>query len=357
MGIEYLSFLMDLESRMRVIQEDEYARFMASENQWWEPFVKVQPSMSRRELFFWVLSTARIEAQGYGGNVEFEDMSIIEADYTVLDAGKGIKIRKNKFEDLYNNTQGGEGIMLAEAWTRQISAQAAYWPQRQVAALLNAGETGKSYDGVPYFSSSHPYNPLDDASATFSNIFTSTASGIYPGALKIDESVTLDVAYQNLAKAIAYIKSIKMPNGKDPRFLVPKYLLVPPALQTRASLLTDAKFFALASTGGAGVADMAGTIKRWGLNTPVVAPELDSTHSGGSDTSWYIGCEEVTSSQLGALLYIDREPFKITYYTGDGGGTGVDAILDRSRELEWHVHGRNVAGYGHPYALFKAKAA
>jgi len=60
---------------------------------------------------------------------------------------------------------------------------------------------------------------------------------------------------------------------------------------------------------------------------------------------------------FGAFVYVDREAFRITYYTGQGGGNGVDAILDRADELEWHCKGRNVAGYGHPYTFFKIKAA
>lgn len=351
MGLVNLPFVFDLESRMRVIQEDEYTRFMASENQWWAPFTKVHPSASRKELFFWILSTATIEPQGKGGNVEYDDMVTLETDYTNLDAGKALKIRKQQFQDL-----DGNGIQVAEAWTRQISAQAAYWPQRQVSQLILNGETGLAYDGKPFFADDHPNNKFDLSLGEYTNIFT---SGAGPGALPIDESVDLDEAFDNVSKAIAYIKSLKMPNGRDPRFLVPKYLLVPPALQTRAMLLTDAKYFALQAGGGAGSADVAGVIKRWGLNTPVVAPEFSAAITGNNDddTSWYIGCEQMTSSQLGALLYVDREPFKITYYTGEGGGTGVDAILDRAQELEWHTHGRNVAGYGHPFALFKVKAA
>jgi hypothetical protein len=39
----------------------------------------------------------------------------------------------------------------------------------------------------------------------------------------------------------------------------------------------------------------------------------------------------MSATQMGAFVYYDREPFKITYYTGNGGGTGVDANLDRWR--------------------------
>lgn len=352
-----VQFLYDLESRLKVIQEDEYSRFAANENMWWEPFVKVQTSASRKELFFWILSTATIEPQGKGGNIEFDDMVLLESDYTPLDAGKGLRIRKQQLQDL-----DGNGVQVAEAWVRQISAYAGYWPQRQSSALILNGESGICYDGGAYFNTAHPLNPYNSLAGTYANLFTSTAgsgSANNPGALKIDNSVTLDVAFQNVGTAIAAIKTIKMPNGRDPRFLLPKFLIGPPALQTRIVQLTDAKEIAFAATGGAGSADVSGVIKRWGLNTPVIAPEFAAAFTGNSadDTSWYIGCEQMTSSQLGALLYVDREPFDITYYTGDGGGTGVDAILDRSQELEWHTHGRNVSGYGHPYALIKIKAA
>ncbi len=349
MGPNDIPFLFDLESRMRIIQENEYARFMASENQWWQQFMKVRPSQSRKELIFWILSTATIETQGKGGNIQFDDMSIVETDYTVLDAGKGLRIRKQQLEDL-----DGNGVQVASEWTAQTSAYAAYWPQKKLAGLINSGETILAYDGLSYFNASHLLDPNDDAVGTYSNLFTGgNALPIHGSGAG---SVTLDVALENIGKAVSRIKSIKMANGVDPRFLVPKYLVAPPALQTRAVQLTNAKFIAQAAASGGGSADVEAMIKQWGLNTPVIAPELGADF-GGDDTSWYIGCEQLTTSQLGAFVYVDREPFAIKYYTGQGGGTGVDAVLDRAMELEWHTHGRNVGGPGHPYMFFKCKAS
>jgi hypothetical protein len=76
----------------------------------------------------------------------------------------------------------------------------------------------------------------------------------------------------------------------------------------------------------------------------------------GSDTTYYLVMGEATSTQLGSLLHLVRKPFKVTYYTGDQGGTGVDAILDRANELEYHVQGRMANQYGHPYGLVKVGA-
>ena len=64
----------------------------------------------------------------------------------------------------------------------------------------------------------------------------------------------------------------------------------------------------------------------------------------------------VGNRQLGGLVYVEREPFHVTYYTGEGGGTGVSVDLDRTDTLEWHIKGRNVADYGHPYLIFKCTA-
>ncbi len=96
-------------------------------------------------------------------------------------------------------------------------------------------------------------------------------------------------------------------------------------------------------------------IRNWGFSMPIEAVELSTAMTGvaADDTAYYVAVQEMSATQLGAFIYFDREPFKITYYTGQGGGTGVDAILDRARELEWHCQGRNVLSYGHPFLMFK----
>jgi phage major head subunit gpT-like protein len=252
----------------------------------------------------------------------------------------------------------------------------AYWPQKQAAMAVLNGENALCYDGQYFFkgwnSSSHtgyhPYNPFKTSLGGYANVFTGSAdvgSGYsYPGACRIDDGVTLDNAVIALSKAFAYIGSIKQANGVDPRFLRPRGLLVPPRMVARAQQLTNAKFIAQAAASGGGSADISAIISNWGQLPPVEVTEFGGNYSytmpdgstvTGDDDTAYLYVEEIGSRQLGGLVYIDREPFKITYYTGQGGGTGVDAFLDRANELEWHCQGRNVTGYGHPYLLFKLK--
>lgn len=344
-------FLFDFESNMQAITESEYARM--TKNLWWQKIVKVRPSNSKRERIAWLLSTAKIEDGGKGGNISFDDLVTVSVEYENRNAQAGLELDRNQLEDL-----DGSGLDLAAKWSADIGAYMAYWPQKQAAKFVRNGENAAlsaSYDGLAFFHAAHPLDPFEPNSDTYANVFTGAANGSYPGALKIDASVSLEVAFGNLQKAIAYVRgAIKMPNSEDPRFLNPLCLIVPPALTARAQQLTNAKFIAQAASSGGGSGDIEAVIRNWGLAEPIEAAELGADF-GGSDTSWYLAVNEAAASQLGALVYVDREPFKITYYTGQGGGTGVDAVLDRARKFEWHCQGRNVLGGGHPYLLFKAK--
>jgi hypothetical protein len=333
-------FLFNFESRMRLITEAEYLRMTSSEAIWWDKVTRVIPSGAGREIFSWVLNTAQIEKQGKGGNVEFEDMVTKTAEYTVEQAGKGLRLEKNQFKDL-----DGNGIQLGTEWAAQMGAQHGYWPQSQIADLLKNGHTRLGYDGKNFFATDHPNNGIDADAGTFKNLHVAP----------IDESVTAEVAVKNLGGVYASIGSMKMPNGVTPRFLRPKGILCSPTLMLRASQITDAKFIAMSAGSGGGSGDLAGVIKKLGFGEAIQADELAGFESG---TTYFVICEQVAASQLGAFAYVDRESFTIRYYTGaGGGGGGLDSLLDRTNTLEWLTSGRNVSGYGHPYLIHKVTAA
>ena len=341
-----VQWLMDFESRMQRIVENEYLRLVASDNMWWDLITRVRPSGSKRELLAWILNTAYLVDQGQGGNIDFEEPVMIETEFTVAFAGKGLRLRRAQFEDL-----DGNGVDFATEWSAQMGAQHGYWPQRKIAELLKNGEIGTTYDGQPFFSTSHPNDGNKNGDTTYG-----TFSNLLVGAgYRIDSGVSLDQAAINLAAVYKAIRGLKMPNGKDPRLLRPAGILCGPSMGPRVSQLLDAKFLAIASAaGGGGSGDFSGYTSRMGYGKVTEAAELTEAEY---DTSYYVVVEQLGSSQLGGMVYVDREPFSIRYYTGRGGGVGVDAILDRSDMLEWHSSGRNVAGYGHPYLLFKVKAA
>lgn len=343
------SFLWDLESNMRVISATEYERL--ARKVWWPRVMKVAPkSNSKRERVSWLLDTAQIKPTGKGGNVEFDDIVSQTTEVEFENAAAGLKLKKEQFEDL-----DGNGIDLAAHWSRQIGALSAYWPQKKLAELLrsNSGAGPKAYDNLNFFATNHPYNPYNTSAGTYANVFTGAASGIYPGAIKIDSSVTLEEAINNIAKAIAYISSIKMPSGDDPRFLQLAEIIVPPALAARARMVTGGSLIPVAGIGGGvGSADLSPMVRNFGLSTDIIeAPELASGFTGGSDTDFYLVMEEITSNPLGGFSYVPRDEFTTIYH-----GPQTDAQLARIKEFQWTCEGRNNILAGHPFLIFKCKA-
>jgi len=344
MGALTPEFLFDLESNMSVISSREYQRLLNAS--WWNLIARRMDSGAKKERINWLLDTAKIQrpnAKRGGGQAIFDDLVALTTEYENENANGGLKLKKEQLEDT-----DGNGVQLATEWSRQIGAYAAYWPQKELARAIRANPV--TYDGVAFFATNHPVNPFLPAAGNFANLFTGVAAGGYPGALPIDESVTLDVAVANVQKALAYIASIKMPNGEDPRQLRAVRILVPPALVARAQQITNAKFIAQAAVTGGGAADFEAVVRNWGFGQPVEAAELGAAF-GGSDTSWYILTEEITTNELGAFVYVDREPFAILFH-----GPMSSAELARKRELQWLTEGRNVIGAGHPYLFFRADA-
>lgn len=374
------SFVMQYERRMRALTEVEYARRLAAENTWWNKVLRTIDIEGKSERVTWLLSTALIEPVGPSGagEITFEDLVTQTVEYPVLRHGKGIKVQRDQIEDL-----NGTGLNVLSEWSQQIGNEMAYYPQRLAAQLILNGAatdgTANAYDGKPFFgdnSHKHPNNPFNAGAGSYANYLHGSSSGSYPGALPIDDSVSTDTALTNLGKAIAYIASLKMPNGVDPRFLTPKYMIVPPRMAPRVRQLHDAKYIAQAASSGGGSGDVEALIRGWGLGEPLVAQEFaasssynfkvatadpttgalqskDVTGVTGSDTTWYLVCQEMQTTQLGGLLHVMRKPFKVTYYSGDQANSGLDAILDRANELEYHVQGRQSVQYGHPYTIFR----
>lgn len=341
MGQLTTSFLFDVERRMRIVSEQSYNRLNA--NVWWREVAREMPSTGKSERLLWLLDTAQIEPiNKLGGEVLFEDIVSRTTEYEVGSSAAGLKLNRNQLDD-----HDGGGVQLANHWSRQMGAYAAYWPQKQVAAAIRAN--GTTYDGLAFFHASHPYNPFDSSAGTFANRLTGAASGDYPGAVPISGN-TLDVAFENLGKAINYVHTIKMANGVDPRGLRVKKILVPSALVSRAQQLTNAKIIAQAAASGGGGADVEAVISNWGIGSPIEAVELGASF-GGSNTSYYLLCEGITGDDVGAFTYVNREPFSIVYNDQMSSDQ-----LARANELQWLTRGRNVVGNGHPYLLFRCEA-
>lgn len=350
MGLSLAEVVASAEKRWQRIQETEYARFASST--WYTRVAKIRQSASRTEIVSWLLSNVTIVDQGtVGGNVKFDDLVEIYTEYTNAYAGNGLKLPRAKFEDISNGVIGGEGIQAGAEWSAQTGMYSAYWPQKKVADFMKAGETNIGYDGKPLFATDHPVNPSDPSKGTFRNLITDPA-------YTITKTKTPDQNLDALKNISALVRKIKMPNGVDPRFLRIKDIIVGPELAPTLNEVVNAKFLARYAGGGTsagGSSDVSTVLSRAGYGEVVEADEFSATSD--DDASVYIVCEQASQSQLGALVYVDRQPFITRYFTGLGGGTGADAELSRKEELEWHCTGRNVVGAGHPFLIFKVRPA
>lgn len=350
-------FLITFKDNLRAITEASYQGKL--KNLRYQRFTKVMTSESENEILSWLLSTAMLRRNGQGGNIRYGTLGQVKQSYRNGNFNDGLVVFRNQIEDL-----DGRGVQVASEWNRQIGADIAYFPQREVVTQLLNGETGTCYDALPFFSKLHPVNPLNPGSSLYANIFTGAVSGAYPGALPIDESVSVDVALSNINKALAYISGIKMPNGVDPRFLTVNAILHPPKLRARVQQLTNARFIAQAATGGAGSGDVSAVVTDQALGDPICMAELGASQTyplddsgattiSGDDTSYYLLCQERDASELGAMVWINREPVSIQFFSGLDGS---NVELAEARKMKWIAQGRATAGYGLPYFLFKVKA-
>lgn len=125
-----------------------------------------------------------------------------------------------------------------------------------VTAQLEANPTG--FDGVDFFSGSHPYNVLDASIGTYDNDVTGAGTNLTAA---------------NIGLARKGFREIKGPNGK-PLGVRLLGILVPPALEETMRQIAEARVIVQSSTVGAVDNIYVGT-KYW------VSDQLDS------DTEWY----------------------------------------------------------------------
>lgn len=352
MGLNIVSWTANVETNMRAISNDEYARFQRPENKWWDTAATRLTVATTKQILTWFVNSAQLYPQGQGGNFSYADPLQLTTDFTPATSGAAVKVRRQEIEDIDGNgVLSGAALAPLTAWARDMGAQFGYWPQLQIAALIKAatGTTlGTAYDGLAYFHTAHFNNGKDSSDGTYANLLS---GGTYAPATGVSDDVRLAA----LAKVYLAMAIVKNATGTQVRMLRPSAILCGPSLYPTMARLLDSKFIAAnASVAGAGgSSDFSGFLTRLGYGRVMLAPELVESEW---DTNYIVLADRGGEADLGAFVYVDREPYSIRYYTGRGGGTGVDAILDSADVLEWHASGRNTAGFGHPFLAFKAAA-
>ncbi len=139
-------------------------------------------------------------------------------------------------------------------------------PDQQIAAEISANNTG--FDGVSFFSASHPIDPSGFTSGTQSNILTTSA-----------------LSSTNLAKAQAQMMGFVGPDGY-PMGSYGDTLLVPPSLKYVADTLANATFYPGASNSSSSVFSAVSNVWQ-GQFRVVCSPYLADTGNPATAV-WYL---------------------------------------------------------------------
>lgn len=319
-------FVVTFETEIKGLVTGNWER--VSRNLMWDRLMKTRPASGKVEILTWLLETAKIYPEGNGGNKRFDDMVAATHSIEIEDFGAGLNLTKNEIEDnqLRDNPSVG-ALDYAAKWARDIGAAAAYHPQDLLFKLIKAGLVQKSYDGVSFFNAAHPIN-ANGGGATYSNIIPNVPLIIAPAGAQNEQDVRL-IARRNLGKVIAHVRKQRFLNGVA-RYLRPTVLLVGTDLVDEANFLV-----------GAGIiAQNSNTVEKLEV---LCDPSLDDEPG-----VYYCGVEDMLSDELGAFVFSEREPFSLKTY-----GPMTEAVLNRMKEFEWHLDGRNTAAFGHPYLFYR----
>ena len=211
-------------------------------------------------------------------------------------------------------------ISSFEPTVRMIAEQAKKWPDTLLftatTGALAAGTTALTYDGVAYFSTSHPVNIDNSALGTQSN-YAASGRALTP---------------VNYGYARQTMRGLK---GADnlPLKVNPKLLVVPPALETNAKQILQEEFIAPSATTYAGASGVVQSNPFYGTADLLVVDDL-----AGQDTTWYL---LDNTKFIKPFIFQLREPAKFVMKTRPD-----DPAIFSRHEVQYGVMTRGAVGYG-----------
>lgn len=235
----------------------------------------------------------------------------------------GYVLRNKDWEDsveIPRNAIKDDQYGVYSMFIQQMAAEAKKLYDELIASAMIAGATAVGFDGVAFFSASHPtYN----GSGTYSNRATSTA-----------------LTHTNYAAARAAMMSYVGEGGKSLR-VRPNLLVVPPQLETTANQITNAEYTAPAAAVGANAANAMQTNVLRSTATVIVLPELSSTPG-----HWYL---MDATKPVKPFILQEREAPKV--HT-------PDEFTEHTFKTNHYIMGaeaRAVAGYSLPFLCYRGE--
>lgn len=186
--------------------------------------------------------------------------------------GRSYRLANKKFE----HTSGVSREHLEDdqhgvfsPWVQMVGREAAIWPDREVADVIEDAITENCFDGNPFFYNAHLTNVSDSSSTTYQNRFDDSANG---------GGVAYPLTGENLMTVYQTMTAYKGADN-EPMGIVPDVLMVPPQLRGRATQLCELEYIAQAV--GSNAAQMQQNVVKGWLR-PVVNPFLTDADR------WYV---------------------------------------------------------------------
>lgn len=215
---------------------------------------------------------------------------------------------------------------------RMMAEQAKKWPDTlfydSVTGILATGQTASAvatgYDGQPFFSTGHPVNMDDPASATQSNY---SAAG-------------LPLTPANYKTVRQTMRGYKGADGL-PLKVNPNLLIVDPSLEAAGIQILKEEWIAPAAAVGAGAANVLQRNPFYGTADLLVIDDL-----GGAAGTWYLGD---TRSSIKPLIFQLRQAAKFAMLVDP-----KDPKNFQAHQFQYGVEVRGAAGFGPWFLMYKA---
>lgn len=253
------------------------------------------PSTGAKNVYAWMAKLPRMRE--WVGERVAHDMAAHSQELANKSYELTVKVDRDTIED--------DSLGIFAPHIDMMGRQAAMWPDDLRIAALQAGgaSTSTTYDGVPFFSASHPKNVRDASAGTQSNL----------------HALSLTAAnYQTVRTGMLGLV------GEDGRILAvnPRYLVVPPQLEKAAKDIVVAERLANGADN---------TLR--GTAEVIVIPQL-----ANEPDTWYLFDLDNPIKPL--VFQLRKAPTFVAQTAPDS-----DSVFER-KEFVYGSESRGAAGYG-----------
>lgn len=308
---------------LRTTYEGLFAQVFANTPTWYERLCSIVPSSAKSNTYGWIMNNFAMRE--WVGPRVVQNMQ--EHEWQVFN-----KLWEMTADLKRTDVEDDNLGVFATMTMPNLALSAKKHPDIRVKDVLQAGVSTLGFDGVNFFSTSHPtyINPPATGAATYSNRF---------------DTAPLDADGVNTVRSTmaAYIGENGYPLG-----VVPNLLIVPPQLEKAALVVAHSTTYAVPTVAGSGITPIAASatvtnvMKGW--FDVLVIPEL-----ANQATTWYMAD---TSKPIKPLLFQPRiAPEIIARFNPQD-----PAVFNLDR-YTWGVRARYEASYTLPYLIAKCISA